>query len=48
MNNVTYETEASENNTGRCPIQLQRETPGGLVDTVCGSEVKAKNAGLCK
>nr|XP_034825686.1 E3 ubiquitin-protein ligase lubel isoform X2 [Maniola hyperantus] len=48
MNNVTYETEEAEGATGRCPIQLQRETPTGLVDTVCGSEVQKNQAGLCK
>ncbi|CAH2067092.1 unnamed protein product, partial [Iphiclides podalirius] len=48
MNNVTYETEPSEGSTGRCPIQLQRETPTGLVDGPCGSESSPNNAGLCK
>ncbi|XP_047545279.1 E3 ubiquitin-protein ligase lubel isoform X2 [Vanessa atalanta] len=48
MNNVSYETEAAEGSNNRCPIQLQRETPTGLVDTTCGSEVQPKQAGLCK
>ncbi|XP_068620818.1 E3 ubiquitin-protein ligase lubel isoform X2 [Battus philenor] len=48
MNNVAYETEAAEGSTNRCPIQLQRETPTGLVDGACGSESSPKNAGLCK
>lgn len=48
MNNVAYETEAVDSNNNRCPIQLQRETPTGLVDTTCGSEVQPKQAGLCK
>ncbi|XP_050553788.1 E3 ubiquitin-protein ligase lubel isoform X1 [Spodoptera frugiperda] len=48
MNNVTYETNASEGSTGRCPVQLQRETPTGLVDGTCGSEAPANYAGLCK
>lgn len=48
MNNVTYETEATESSNNRCPIQLQRETPTGLVDTTCGNEVQANQAGLCK
>lgn len=47
MNNVTYETEAAEGNA-RCPVQLQRETPTGLVDTTCGSETPPNYAGLCK
>ncbi|XP_021191302.3 E3 ubiquitin-protein ligase lubel isoform X4 [Helicoverpa armigera] len=48
MNNVTYETNAADGSTGRCPVQLQRETPTGLVDGTCGSEVPANFAGLCK
>ncbi|CAK1602955.1 unnamed protein product [Parnassius mnemosyne] len=48
MNNISYETEAAEGSTGRCPIQLQRETPTGLVDGACGSESSPNNAGLCK
>ncbi|XP_028026296.1 uncharacterized protein LOC114240044 isoform X2 [Bombyx mandarina] len=48
MNNVHYETEAAPGSTGRCPTQLQRETPTGLVDGVCGSEAPANYAGLCK
>lgn len=47
MNNVKYETEAAEGTT-RCPVQLQRETPTGLVDTTCGNEVPPNYAGLCK
>lgn len=48
MNNVSYETEAGEGATSRCPIQLQRETPAGLVDGICGADVPPKHAGLCK
>ncbi|XP_038223465.1 E3 ubiquitin-protein ligase lubel-like isoform X2 [Zerene cesonia] len=48
MNNVTYETEGPQGNSTRCPIQLQRETPTGLIDTTCGSEVLPKHGGLCK
>ncbi|XP_013133885.1 PREDICTED: uncharacterized protein DDB_G0292642-like isoform X2 [Papilio polytes] len=48
MNNVTYETEPGPGSTGRCPVQLQRETPSGLVDGTCGSESSPNNAGLCK
>ncbi|XP_045533969.1 E3 ubiquitin-protein ligase lubel isoform X1 [Papilio machaon] len=48
MNNVTYETEPGPGSTGRCPVQLQRETPTGLVDGACGSESSPNNAGLCK
>lgn len=48
MNNVAYETDATEGSNGRCPIPLQRETPTGLVDGICGSEAPPKHAGLCK
>ncbi|XP_060800894.1 E3 ubiquitin-protein ligase lubel isoform X2 [Amyelois transitella] len=48
MNNVPYETESPEGCTKRCPIQLQRETPTGLIDGTCGSEVPPNHAGLCK
>ncbi|KAM3964680.1 LOW QUALITY PROTEIN: uncharacterized protein ACR2FA_001070 [Aphomia sociella] len=48
MNNVTYETEAPEGSTNRCPIQLQRETPTGLVDGTCGNDVPPQHGGLCK
>ncbi|CAH0748826.1 unnamed protein product [Diatraea saccharalis] len=48
MNNVPYETEVPEGGSNRCPIQLQRETPTGLVDGICGSEAPPKHAGLCK
>ncbi|KAL4712904.1 hypothetical protein ACJJTC_011974, partial [Scirpophaga incertulas] len=48
MNDVPFETEAPEGSTNRCPIQLQRETPTGLVDGVCGNEVPPNHAGLCK
>ncbi|XP_052758610.1 E3 ubiquitin-protein ligase lubel isoform X2 [Galleria mellonella] len=48
MNNVTFETEAPEGSTNRCPIQLQRETPTGLVDGICGNDVPPLHGGLCK
>ncbi|XP_016963903.1 E3 ubiquitin-protein ligase lubel isoform X2 [Drosophila biarmipes] len=32
----------------RCPIPLQKETPQGLVDTVCNTEVPEKHAGMCR
>ncbi|KAI5632575.1 HOIP UBA domain pair domain-containing protein [Phthorimaea operculella] len=48
MNNISFETKAPEGSTNRCRIQLQKETPTGLVDTACGSEVPPDHAGLCK
>ncbi|CAO1405758.1 unnamed protein product [Diamesa serratosioi] len=32
----------------RCSVQLQKETPTGLADTVCNGDVAEKNAGLCR
>ncbi|XP_039949976.1 E3 ubiquitin-protein ligase lubel isoform X2 [Bactrocera tryoni] len=32
----------------RCPIPLQKETPTGMVDTVCSGEVPDKHAGMCR
>lgn len=32
----------------KCPVPLQKETPAGLLDAVCNSEVAPKNAGLCR
>jgi hypothetical protein len=48
MNNVPYETEAAEGAAARCGVQLQRETPAGLVDGCCGADAPPKHAGLCK
>lgn len=31
-----------------CPMPIQKETPTGLVDTVCNSDVAKDNAGLCR
>ncbi|XP_018564657.1 uncharacterized protein LOC108906015 isoform X2 [Anoplophora glabripennis] len=32
----------------KCLIPLQRETPNGLIDTVCSNEVNPGQAGLCR
>lgn len=32
----------------KCPIPIQKETPAGLVDTVCQTEVPDNHAGLCR
>lgn len=32
----------------KCPIPLQKETPNGLIDAVCSSEVLPGQAGLCR
>lgn len=31
-----------------CPMPIQKETPTGLVDTVCNGDVAQENAGLCR
>ncbi|XP_065358387.1 E3 ubiquitin-protein ligase lubel isoform X2 [Calliphora vicina] len=31
-----------------CPIPIQKETPTGLVDTICNGEVPEKHAGMCR
>ncbi|XP_053692024.1 E3 ubiquitin-protein ligase lubel [Sabethes cyaneus] len=58
MHNVTYDTEPSEvlkrefmQNASalmRCPIPLQKETPAGLMDTICNGDVPDGHAGLCR
>uniref|UniRef100_A0A336LKL8 CSON011442 protein n=1 Tax=Culicoides sonorensis TaxID=179676 RepID=A0A336LKL8_CULSO len=58
MHKIPFETEPSAalkmidhvkiKNGRKCPIQLQKETPTGLVDTICNEEVHEGNAGLCK
>ncbi|XP_065085092.1 E3 ubiquitin-protein ligase lubel isoform X5 [Ochlerotatus camptorhynchus] len=57
MHNVTYDTEPSElmkrefleggGTSMKCPIPLQRETPAGLMDTICNGDVPEGYAGLC-
>ena len=46
-NNVEYDTT---NPTGdrKCKVQLQKETPTGVVDTICNSDVVLDSAGLCR
>ncbi|XP_030381211.1 microtubule-associated protein futsch isoform X2 [Scaptodrosophila lebanonensis] len=41
-------SSATARASARCPIPLQKETPQGLVDTVCNSEVPEKHAGMCR
>ncbi|XP_015035498.2 uncharacterized protein LUBEL isoform X5 [Drosophila pseudoobscura] len=49
---VQVQDELSSSTTARalarCPIPLQKETPQGLVDTVCNTEVPDKHAGMCR
>lgn len=32
----------------KCPIPIQKETPTGLVDTICKNDVPNNHAGLCR
>ncbi|SPP85699.1 uncharacterized protein LOC117587520 isoform X2 [Drosophila guanche] len=49
---VQVQDELSSSTTARamarCPVPLQKETPQGLVDTVCNTEVPDKHAGMCR
>ncbi|CAG9771886.1 unnamed protein product [Ceutorhynchus assimilis] len=51
---VKFDTELimdKEENVGaikKCPVALQRETPSGLIDTICSNEVNPGQAGLCR
>ncbi|KAJ9596170.1 hypothetical protein L9F63_027208, partial [Diploptera punctata] len=54
--NIGYDTELppklktqQENGEAlKCLVQLQRETPAGLIDTVCNGDVADAQAGLCR
>jgi E3 Ubiquitin Ligase RBR C-terminal domain len=53
INNIDFDTEASPASEGvkahvKCPVQLQKETPSGLVDAVCSNEIQDGHAGLCR
>lgn len=32
----------------RCPVPLQKESPTGLIDTICSNDVSPGQAGLCR
>lgn len=58
MNKIPFNTEPpdgglpSEADGARakllCPMPIQKETPNGLVDTVCNSDIGKHQAGLCR
>lgn len=59
MHNIPFSTEPGEaiplselNNVNSfrklCPIPIQKETPSGLVDTVCNGDLEDNTAGLCR
>ncbi|VEN50944.1 unnamed protein product [Callosobruchus maculatus] len=53
-NKIEFDTELeheSEENASavlKCSVPLQRETPSGLIDTICNSDVNPGQAGLCR
>ncbi|XP_058801962.1 E3 ubiquitin-protein ligase lubel-like isoform X1 [Phymastichus coffea] len=46
-NSVEYDTEGIYG-FRKCKVQLQKETPTGVVDAVCNSDVIEGHAGLCR
>lgn len=57
-NNIPFDTEPMDGSVNddqdgakvepKCPIPIQKETPTGLVDTICQTEVSDNHAGLCR
>ena len=56
INNINFDIESQfPSNTAcgeglkpKCPIQLQKESPSGLVDTICNNDIIEGHAGLCR
>lgn len=55
MNKIKFDIKPTETHStdgakplNRCPIPLQKETPAGLVDTICNGDVPDNQAGLCR
>jgi E3 ubiquitin-protein ligase RNF31 len=54
--NISFDTELPPNlktqekngENLKCLVQLQKETPAGLIDTVCNAETAEGQAGLCR
>jgi hypothetical protein len=54
--NISFDTELPPNlkiqeENGeklKCLVQLQRETPAGMIDTVCKEDTAEGQAGLCR
>lgn len=34
--------------TTKCTIAIQKETPAGLVDTICHKDIEKDQAGMCR
>ncbi|CAK9816805.1 E3 ubiquitin-protein ligase lubel [Anthophora plagiata] len=46
-NGIEYDTQGPAGER-KCKVQLQKETPTGVVDAVCNSDVVEGHAGLCR
>lgn len=46
-NGIDYDTQGPAGER-KCKVQLQKETPTGVVDAVCNSDVVEGHAGLCR
>ncbi|XP_029170932.1 uncharacterized protein LOC114940417 isoform X2 [Nylanderia fulva] len=46
-NGIDYDTEGPVGER-KCKVQLQKETPTGVVDAICNSDVVEGHAGLCR
>ncbi|XP_054014611.1 E3 ubiquitin-protein ligase lubel isoform X1 [Hylaeus anthracinus] len=46
-NGIEYDTDGPAGER-KCKVQLQKETPTGVVDAVCNSDVVEGHAGLCR
>lgn len=46
-NNVEYNSDGPYG-FRKCKVQLQKETPAGVVDAICHSDVIQGHAGLCR
>lgn len=46
-NGIEYDTEGPLGEK-KCKVQLQKETPAGVVDAICNSDVVEGQAGLCR
>ncbi|XP_066586351.1 microtubule-associated protein futsch [Prorops nasuta] len=46
-NGIKFDTEGVAGER-KCKVQLQKETPAGVVDAICNSDVVAGHAGLCR
>lgn len=42
------QSNGKESEPKTCPIPIQKETPAGLIDTLCNVDVAENQAGLCK